>query len=83
VGDNFRKANLNGANLSRAILNGADLSDANLSDADLSGAKLGGAKNLDQRFLDGACGNERTKLPERRDEWTKLPQILTLKPYTN
>ncbi len=52
------------ANLSRAGLWQADLSGALLKNADLSGAMLRGTKNLSQKILDGACGDEETQLPE-------------------
>ena len=59
------KADLSNANLWNAILWDARLSDANLSNAILWHARhLSGAKNLTQRQLNDACGNEQTKLPE-------------------
>jgi uncharacterized protein YjbI with pentapeptide repeats len=67
-GANLRGANLRAANLSVAYPIGANLTGANLRDAtltgtDLSGADLIGAKNLIQRQLDEACGNNKTELP--------------------
>jgi uncharacterized protein YjbI with pentapeptide repeats len=55
-------AYLNGAKLPEAQLSGADLSRADLSGADLSRADLRGAQHLTQGQLDGACGDEETKL---------------------
>jgi uncharacterized protein YjbI with pentapeptide repeats len=69
---NLRGVNLRSANLSVAYPIGADLSGANLRDADLTGtnlrgANLRGAKNLIQRQLNEACGNNETELPEGID----------------
>ena len=50
-------ANLAAANLSRADLWAADMIDVNLTDTDLSDVT-----GLTQGQLDGACGNEKTKL---------------------
>jgi uncharacterized protein YjbI with pentapeptide repeats len=73
----LKGANLSATDLQKADLSGADLSvlqetppiPTNLSDANLKGAKLNsanlsGVKNLSQRQLDEACGNQLTKLPE-------------------
>ncbi len=54
----LQTANLKGANLEGANLEGADLSGTNLK-----GANLEGCKNLTQQQLDGACGDEKTRLP--------------------
>ncbi len=58
-GADLRDAKLQGADLRRANLQGADLFEANLRSA-----KLRDAKNLTQEQLDGACGDEATKLSE-------------------
>jgi uncharacterized protein YjbI with pentapeptide repeats len=68
-GADLRSANLQGADLSLAKfqganLRGADLEEANLGGANLSGANLTKAKELTQKQLDQACGDEETKLPE-------------------
>jgi uncharacterized protein YjbI with pentapeptide repeats len=63
-------AKLNSADLGFADLSGADLGGADLSGAKLKGADLSGAKNLTQKQLNEACG----------DEGTELPEGLTLKP---
>jgi hypothetical protein len=57
-------ADLSYASRSDANLFGANLIGARLAGANLSPANLSGAKNLSQRQLDEACGNELTKLPE-------------------
>ena len=63
-GSNLSGANLSGANLHGANLSGADLEHAYLHGANLSGANLSGIHNLDQGQLDGACVDEKTRLPE-------------------
>ncbi len=60
---NLQGADLREADLQGAKLGGANLASADLREADLSGANLQGAKNLSQKQLDQACGNEETKLP--------------------
>ncbi|MBG0793698.1 pentapeptide repeat-containing protein [Methylocystis sp. H62] len=62
-------AYLNGADLERSHLEGANLSGANLERAHLGeacvhGADFRGAKGLAQRQLDGAYGDERTRIPK-------------------
>jgi uncharacterized protein YjbI with pentapeptide repeats len=68
-GANLEDASLAGANLelSRFLgagLEGPDLKKANLKGANLEGADLGNAQHLTQEQLDGACGDEHTKLPD-------------------
>jgi Pentapeptide repeats (8 copies) len=72
---NLTDAKLIGANLSGARLIDANLSRANLGYSNLRGAELRGAdlslaEDLTQTHLDEACGNN----------YTKLPEGLTLKP---
>ena len=65
------KMDLSGANLRRA-----DLKDADLSGADLSDADLRGAKNLTQKQLEKASGNDTTQLPDGLDtpaSWRYAP----------
>ena len=69
-------ADLRGADLEGAKLQGAELSSANLQGAifgrfqdigpatNLAGADLGNARGLTQDQLDGACGDNKTKLPD-------------------
>ena len=52
-----------------ANLNGVDLEHADLTGANLTAAELSDTRNLSQRQLDLACGDD-----------AKLPQGLTLKP---
>jgi len=64
INANLTGANLNDANLTGTTLNGANLTGVDLSEANLSHARLSKAKNLTQKQLAEACGNEQTKLPE-------------------
>jgi uncharacterized protein YjbI with pentapeptide repeats len=66
-GSDLRGANLSIAYLIGADLTGADLRGATLTGATLTGATLTGAKNLIQRQLNEACGNNETELPEGLD----------------
>lgn len=64
----FRMADLSKAVFRCSILWKADFSYANLDDVDFSGASLDGAvldtaKNLTQKQLEHACGDESTRLP--------------------
>ena len=80
---NLQEVNLSGANLSRANLSRANLSGANLSDANLRGAKLSDANllwadlsraDLTQDQLNGALGNNSTKIPHgltRPERWSQ------------
>lgn len=66
-GADLSDADLYGADLRSANLSGADLGDADLCDADLCGANQRSANIRDailltQGQLDGACGDEYTKL---------------------
>ena len=61
---NLYNARLTGARLNGADLTGADLENADLISVDLRGANLNRARNLTQNQLAGACGDEKTKLPE-------------------
>jgi uncharacterized protein YjbI with pentapeptide repeats len=62
-GANLYDAKLQGAQLSHAKLQGAQLSHAKLQGAQLKHANFQDAKGLVQKQLDGACGDEETKLP--------------------
>jgi uncharacterized protein YjbI with pentapeptide repeats len=69
----LHSATMTGANLWRADLTEADFWRADLTGAGLHEAVLTGAKQLDQKQLDGACGDEDTRLPAglaRPDSWT-------------
>ena len=57
------KANLQGADLKGAQLQGAFFYFANLQEAELKQANLEDAEALTQEQLNGACGDEKTKLP--------------------
>jgi Pentapeptide repeats (8 copies) len=59
----LRDADLLFVNLQDADLTGADLKDADLGGADLRRADLSTARSLVQEQLEGACGDETTKLP--------------------
>jgi uncharacterized protein YjbI with pentapeptide repeats len=59
AGADFSSANLRGTRANRANFAGADFRLANLSSADFSGV-IG----LSRSVLDGACGDENTKLPD-------------------
>jgi hypothetical protein len=61
---NIVRANLQGAFLFSANLQRADLGGAVLQDANLQGADLRGALNLRQDQLNGAIGDDSTRLPE-------------------
>lgn len=61
---NLAGADLTEANLTRAKLLNVDFRGTNLLNANLSGADLRYAKNLSQKMIDGACGDERTQLPQ-------------------
>jgi Pentapeptide repeats (8 copies) len=70
-GADLRDADLRDANLGDADLRGADLLGADLTSADLLGADLTSADltgtdfyGLTQAQLDGACGDDKTKLPQ-------------------
>ncbi len=66
-------AALHRANLGRANLGTVNFFEAILEDADLSGADLRGARNLTQKQIEKARGNEQTQLPEglgRPVHWT-------------
>jgi len=56
-------ANLLAAKLSKADLTNANLNDASLISADLSSADLSLSRNLAQKQLSDACGDELTHLP--------------------
>ena len=51
------------ADLADAKLQKADLFKADLQEAELKHTNLEGAEGLTQEQLDGACGDEKTKLP--------------------
>lgn len=57
-------ADLRAANLRRTAFNGANLRDTDFRGADLRGADLKNTANLTQAQLDGACGDNQTKLPQ-------------------
>jgi len=59
----LKNANLVLADLTNAYLRNTNLAGANLHNADLSGADVNDAKNLTQRQLDSACGDDTTSLP--------------------
>jgi uncharacterized protein YjbI with pentapeptide repeats len=63
-GASLKQANLTGARLRCAKLSGADLSGALLSGADLSGADLSTTTGVQQSMLNGACGDDDTRLPD-------------------
>ena len=63
-----------GTNLANADLTGADLNQAELVQANLRGADLSEARDLTQKQVDSAYGDEKTKLPKgivRPKPWTK------------
>lgn len=87
-GASLYNAHLEGAFLNDAHLAGADLRDAHLEGAVLAGAHLEGAvlwgadlstvQHLRQEQLDGAIGDEDTKLPDGLTIpscWTKYPKL--------
>lgn len=64
----FSSASFVGANLTNAsfvgtYLEGANFSGATLTGANFSGAEMDRARGLTQARLDGACGDEATRLP--------------------
>jgi len=59
----LKYATLRDVKLRSAKLIGADLGDTVLEEIHLEGAILNGAKGLTQHQLEGACGDEKTKLP--------------------
>jgi len=63
-GANLEGASLRDANLAEANLTFTNFKRTNLWNADLAGADLSDAENLTQAQLDGACGSEKTMLPE-------------------
>ncbi len=74
----LQEADLRDAKLQKALLGFANLQGANLRDADLQGANLRGAdltkaKNLTREQLDGACGDDKTKLPDDLADYQMMP----------
>lgn len=61
-GASFAGANLTNATLVGSHLSGADFSGANLTGVNVAGAEMAGVRGLTQRQLDGACGDEATRL---------------------
>jgi uncharacterized protein YjbI with pentapeptide repeats len=60
---NFAGADLTNANFVGAHLEGANLRGANLTGANFSGAEMASASGLSQGQLNGACGDQATRLP--------------------
>lgn len=60
---NFAGANLTNASFVGTYLQGARFVGANLAGVNFSGAEMDRAVGLSQRQLDGACGDEATRLP--------------------
>ena len=60
----FSGANLTHASFVGAYLQGADFRGARLDGTNFSGAEMSRARGLNQRQLDGACGDEATTLPQ-------------------
>lgn len=81
---NLAKANLARANLQDAVMRDAELQDANLYEANLKGVYLKDTHGLTQDQIDGAIGDETTKLPahlRRPDTWkAKHPPSATPQP---
>ncbi len=73
TGAKLQGADLQGAALTGANLQGADLSDAKLQGVDLRGADLRRAQNLTREQLDGACGDDKTKLPDDLADYQMKP----------
>ena len=70
LGVTLTEADLIGANVTGANLSGADLRRANLSGANLRGANLGGVdlgelRGAEGWKLEGAIGDDKTRLPPR------------------
>jgi len=59
----FAGADLTNASFVGAYLQGANFAGATLTGANFSGAEMDRAAGLTQRQLDGACGDEATRLP--------------------
>lgn len=59
----FAGANLTNASFVGAYLQGANFAGAILTGANFSGAEMDRAAGLTQRQLDGACGDEASRLP--------------------
>lgn len=57
------RADARGADFRRASFRDADVTEMNFDDADISGADLRSVRGLTQLQLDGACGDQRTRLP--------------------
>ncbi len=82
-GADLRLANLQGAHLFEINLQEVDLRGANLQGADLGRANLEGArlfdanlikaKGLTREQLDGACGDDKTKLPDDLADYQMKP----------
>ena len=62
-GARFAGANMTNASFVGAYLEGADFRGATLTGVNFSGAEMDRAVGLSQRQLDGACGDEATRLP--------------------
>ena len=60
---NFSGANLTNANFVGTHLQGANFRGATLTGANFSGAEMDRAVGLTQRQLNGACGDQATRLP--------------------
>ncbi len=72
-GANLFRANLQGATLYDADLQRADLRSANLQGAYLGGANLTKAMGLTREQLDGACGDDKTTLPDYLADYEMKP----------
>ncbi len=72
-GASLHAADLQGSILQSANLKGAILQWAKLKGADLSGADFTGATYLSQAQLDGACGDDKTKLPDYLADYQMKP----------
>lgn len=63
TGVDFSGANMTNATFVGAYLQGANFRGATLRGVNFSGAEMDKAQGLNQRQLDGACGDDKTTLP--------------------
>ncbi len=72
-GEEGKQADLSRTDLRGDRLLGTSLREANLQGANLGGANLTKAFDLTREQLDGACGNDKTKLPDDLSDYQMKP----------